>query len=311
MGTKAFFSRLPRTGGRRGRKVWSGTQQVIAYGMPSLGWRDIYHHALEVNWSTFFGILAGLFLTLNAVFAGLYSLGDAAIANQSPSGFAGAFFFSVETLATVGYGDMHPQTLYAHVIATLEIFIGMSGIAMATGLVFARFSRPRAKIMFAHNAVVRPLNGKMTLMVRAANARQNVIAEATAKLRLLQDERSPEGYSIYRIRDLHLERSEHPIFLLGWVMMHVIDETSPLYNATPESLAAGDALLMLTISGSDETAAQTLQARNAWRHDEIRWGYRYVDLMRDDENGVTHVNYDNFHKIVPVDVPAEEPAQAQ
>ncbi|CAJ0814801.1 MULTISPECIES: ion channel [Ralstonia] len=296
---------------RRGRKVWSGTQQVIAYGMPSLGWRDIYHHALEVNWPTFFGILAGLFLTLNAVFAGLYSLGDAAIANQSPAGFAGAFFFSVETLATVGYGDMHPQTLYAHVIATLEIFIGMSGIAMATGLVFARFSRPRAKIMFAQNAVVRPLNGKMTLMVRAANARQNVIAEATAKLRLLQDERSPEGYSIYRIRDLHLERSEHPIFLLGWVLMHVIDETSPLYNATPESLAAGDALLMLTIAGSDETAAQTLQARNAWRHDEIRWGYRYVDLMRDDENGVTHVNYDNFHKIVPVDAPTEAPAQAQ
>ncbi|WP_296228221.1 ion channel [Ralstonia sp. UBA689] len=292
---------------RRGRKVWSGTQQVIAYGMPSLGWRDVYHHALEVNWPTFFAALAALFLTLNTVFAGLYLLGDAPIANQSPAGFAGAFFFSVETLATVGYGDMHPQTTYAHLIATLEIFIGMSGIAMATGLVFARFSRPRAKIMFANNAVVRPLNGKMTLMVRAANARQNVIAEATAKLRLLQDERTPEGYTIYRIRDLRLERSEHPIFLLGWVMMHVIDETSPLHNANAESLAAGDALLLLTIEGSDETAAQTLQARHSWRHDDIRWGYRYVDLMRDDDNGVTHVDYDNFHRIVPVD----ESAQAQ
>ncbi|WP_439890087.1 ion channel [Ralstonia sp. 25C] len=288
---------------RRGRKIWSGTQHVIAYGMPPLGWRDIYHHALEVNWPTFFALLATLFLTMNAVFAGLYSLGDAPIANQSPPGFAGAFFFSVETLATVGYGDMHPQTTYAHIIATLEIFIGMSGIAMATGLVFARFSRPRAKILFARNPVVRTINGTPTLMLRAANARQNVIAEATARLRLMQDERSPEGYSIYKIRDLKLERSEHPIFLLGWVMMHVIDETSPLHNATVESLAAGDALLLLTIEGADETAAQTVQARYSWRHDAIRWNHRYLDLIRD-EDGVTTVDYDNFHKIEPVDEPA-------
>ena len=186
----------------------------------------------------------------------------------------------------------------------------MSGIAMATGLVFARFSRPRAKIMFAQNAVVRPLNGKMTLMVRAANARQNVIAEATARLRLMQDERTPEGYLIYKIRDLKLERSEHPIFLLGWVMMHVIDETSPLHNATAESLAAGDALLLLTIEGADETAAQTVQARYSWRHDEIRWGHRYVDLIHE-EDGVTTVDYVNFHKIEPIGAPTEAPPQAQ
>lgn len=289
---------------RRGRKVWSGTQHVIAYCMPPLGWRDLYHHALEVNWPTFFALLATMFLALNAVFAGLYSLGDGAIANQSPPGFVGAFFFSVETLATVGYGDMHPQTLYAHVIATLEIFIGMSGIAMATGLVFARFSRPRAKIMFARNVVVRPLNGRSTLMLRAANARQNVIAEATARLRLMQDEVSPEGYSIYKIHDLKLERSEHPIFLLGWVMMHVIDETSPLHGATAESLAAGDALLLLTIEGADETAAQNVQARYSWRHDEIRWNYRYADLIRD-EGGVTSVDYDNFHLIHPIETPPQ------
>ena len=290
---------------RRGRKVWSGTQHVIAYGMPPLGWRDVYHHALEVNWPTFFALLATMFLALNAVFAGLYSLGDGAIANQSPPGFVGAFFFSVETLATVGYGDMHPQTLYAHVIATLEIFIGMSGIAMATGLVFARFSRPRAKILFARNPVVRTINGKPTLMLRAANARQNVIAEATARLRLMQDERSPEGYSIYKIRDLKLERSEHPIFLLGWVLMHVIDETSPLHNATAASLAAVDTLLLLTIEGADETAAQTVQARYSWRHDAIRWNHRYLDLIHD-EDGVTTVDYDNFHKIEPLDERADQ-----
>ena len=113
-------------------------------------------------------------------------LGNAPIANQFPAGFGGAFFFSVETLATVGYGDMHPQTVYAHWIATLEIFVGMSSIALATGLIFARFSRPHAKIMFARYAVVRPLDGRMTLMVRAANARQNVIVEARARLRIMR-----------------------------------------------------------------------------------------------------------------------------
>ncbi len=300
MDIRSFFPR--RT--RRGRKLWSGTQHVIAYGMPPLGWRDIYHRALEVNWPTFFALLAGLFLTLNTVFAGLYLLGPASIANQSPPGFVGAFFFSVETLATVGYGDMHSQTLYAHCVATLEIFIGMSGIALATGLVFARFSRPRAKIMFARNVVVRPINGQMTLMLRAANARQNVIAEARARLRLLQDERSPEGYALYKIRDLKLVRDQHPIFMLGWSLMHVIDETSPLFNATAETLAAGDAMLMLTLEGSDETAAQTMQARYSWRHDEIRWGYRYVDLMHDEGN-VTHVDYAFFHEIEPLDAPVD------
>ncbi|MET3817862.1 hypothetical protein ABID76_000506 [Burkholderia ambifaria] len=140
----------------RGRKLWSGTRPVIAYGMPPLGWRDLYHRALTVSWPVFFLSLAILFLLLNGGFAALYLLGDAAIANQSPAGFGGAFFFSVETLATVGYGDMHPQTVYAHVVSTFEIFIGMSGIAMATGLVFARFSRPQAKILFARLAIVRP-----------------------------------------------------------------------------------------------------------------------------------------------------------
>ena len=104
-------------------------------------------------------------------------------------------------------------------------------------------------------------------------------------------------------RDLTLVRSEHPIFLLGWILMHEIDETSPLFGATAESLAAGDAMLLLTIEGSDETAAQTLQARHSWQHDEIRWGYRFVDLMHD-EGSVTHVDYGNFHEIVPVDEPA-------
>ncbi|WP_431820656.1 ion channel [Burkholderia sp. F1] len=284
----------------RGRKIWSGTRHVIAYGMPPLGWRDLYHRALTVSWPVFFLSLAMLFLLINGGFATLYMLGNTPIANQSPAGFGGAFFFSVETLATVGYGDMHPQTVYAHVVATLEIFVGMSGIALATGLVFARFSRPRAKILFARYAIVRPLNGRLTVMVRVANARQNVIAEARAKLRLMRVEGTHEGYTLRKIHDLPLVRSEHPIFLLGWNLMHVIDESSPLFGESAESLAARDASLLITIEGSDETTSQVMLARHSWEHGEIRWFHRYVDLMHD-EGGITHIDYTHFHEVVPVD----------
>ena len=278
---------------------------VIAHGLPLRVWQDFYHRALTISWPVFFISLAFLFLVLNSVFASLYELGSTAIANQNPKGFAGAFFFSVETLATVGYGDMHPQTVYAHVVSTFEIFIGMSGIALATGLVFARFSRPQAKILFARLAIVRPLNGRMTLMVRAANARQNVIAEAQAKLRLMRVEGTHEGYTLRKIHDLPLVRSEHPIFLLGWNLMHVIDETSPLFGETAESLAARDATLLITIEGSDETTAQVMQARYSWTHADIRWRHRYVDLMHD-EGGITHIDYTHFHEVVPVDADSDE-----
>lgn len=283
-------------------KLLIGAREIMVHGMPAPGWRDLYHSALTMRWPTFFASLAGLFLLLNALFACLYQLGNAPIANQFPHGFGGAFFFSVETLATVGYGDMHPQTLYAHFVATFEIFVGMSGIALATGLVFARFSRPRAKIMFAREVVVHPIEGRATLMARAANARQNVIAEAGAKLRLMRLETSSDGYTARRIYDLKLVRDQHPIFMLGWNLMHVIDESSPLYGETPESLARQRALLLVMIEGSDESTAQTMQARHSWSDAEIRWQHRYVDLLYE-EDGVSHIDYTHFHDIEPYDGP--------
>lgn len=283
-----------------GRKLRIGAREVLVYGMPVQTWGDFYHSALTMRWSTFFASLAALFVLLNAAFACLYQLGAAPIANQYPHGFLGAFFFSVETLATVGYGDMHPQTIYAHAVATLEIFVGMSSIALATGLIFARFSRPRAKIMFAREAVVHPIEGRATLMVRAANARQNVIAEAVAKLRLIRIETSPEGYASRRIHDLKLVRDQHPLFTLGWNLMHVIDETSPLYGASAASLASQNASLHVVIEGSDESTAQTMQARYSWSDKHIHWDHRYVDLMSD-EGGVSTMDYTHFHDVVAFD----------
>ncbi len=280
---------------------------IIAHGLPLRVWQDFYHRALVMNWPVFFASLAGLFLLLNTAFASLYMLGHAAIANQFPQGFAGAFFFSVETLATVGYGDMHPQTLYGHLVATLEIFVGMSSIALATGLIFARFSRPRAQIIFARYAVVRPVEGRTTLMVRAANARQNVLVEARARLRMMRVETTSEGFTIRRIRDLPLVRDQHPVFLFSWSLMHVIDESSPLFGETAQTLAEQDAELLITIEGSDENTSQTMQARFAWHSDDIRWQHRYVDVIRE-VDGVSHVDYMYFDDVVPLESHEMDPA---
>ncbi|MEQ5840712.1 ion channel [Paraburkholderia acidicola] len=294
---------------RRGRRLKMDDRVVFAQGLPMPLWQDLYYQALRASWPSFFVALAVLFLLLNTAFASLYMLGTTPIANQFPKGFTGAFFFSVETLATVGYGDMHPQTIYAHLVATVEIFIGMSGIALATGLIFARFSRPHAKIMFSRYAIVRMLDGKMTLVVRSANGRQNVIAEAHARLRLMRVEVTPEGYRSRKIRDLALIRDQHPIFQLGWSLMHIIDETSPLYGQTAESLAACDASLLAIIEGSDETTAQTMQQRKSWPAADIRWQYRYIDLMHD-EDGVSYIDYSQFDEVVPLEPHEMIPAGA-
>ena len=243
------------------RTVTVGSTRVHTHGLPRAHLQDVYHYAMVLSWPWFMAVCAGAFMALNTLFAGLYLLSDQAIANQSPAGFLGAFFFSVETLATVGYGDMHPATLYAHVVATIEIFMGMTSVALITGVMFARFSRPRARILFARNPVVSTMDGRKTLMIRVANARQNMIGDASAKLRLLRNERTAEGHTFRRIFDLKLRRDEQPMFILGWSLMHDIDEESPLHGVDLGSRHAADSTLILSISGVDETTSQTMLSR--------------------------------------------------
>jgi inward rectifier potassium channel len=283
------------------RRLVVSNRTVITHGLERKSWLDLYHYFMTVSWPKLFFTFAGFFFTFNVVFAAIYRLSPGCIANLNPEGLWGYFFFSVETLATVGYGDMHPVTLYGHSVAAVEIFVGMMSIALMTGAMFARFSRPQARFLFAEVAVVRPIDGKTTLMMRAANARQNIIMEASAQLRMLRNAVTPEGFRIRRVLDLALVRNQHPIFLLGWNVMHVIDETSPLYGQDSDALARDEAIFVLTLSGTDETTGQVLMARHEYGTDDIRWNHRFRDVLRPSEDGIRHFDYTDFHMVDPLD----------
>jgi inward rectifier potassium channel len=275
-----------------------GGREIETRGLADGFWTDLYHRSMTVSWPIFFGTAAAIFITLNAVFGFLYWLGHDPIANVAANGPLGFFYFSVETLATVGYGDMHPQSHYGHLVATIEIFTGMSFLAVMFGLIFSRFSRPRARFIFAKHPVVTTHEGRPTLMVRIANERNNTISQALSRLWLIRLETTAEGTRFRRYYELSLDRHEHPMFMLSWSIFHVIDETSPRYGATPADLAAVDAALTLNVSGVDDNSAQYLYARKLYSHEAIRWKHRYRDITSFSEDGTTVIDYTVFHEII-------------
>jgi inward rectifier potassium channel len=278
-----------------------GHREVETLGLDQGFWTDLYHRAMAVSWPAFFACAATVFVALNALFALLLSLGNAPVANVPPGSFIDLFYFSIETLATVGYGDMHPQTHYGHFIATVEIFTGMSFLAVMTGLIFARFSRPRARFVFAEYPVVSLRGGQPTLMIRLANARHNAISRANARLWLIRAERSGHSGQLRRFHELKIERHEHPMFVLSWTLFHVIDEDSPLHDATAEDLTANDALLVLNVGGLDDASAQQLYARRIYSSHDIRWQHRYRDITSTSPHGRFMLDYTKFHDVEPED----------
>lgn len=205
-------------------------------------------------------------------------------------------YFSIETLSTAGYGDMHPQTHYGHFIATVELFTGIFSMSLMTGLIFARFSRPNARLLFANHPVISNHEGKPNLMVRFANERHNIIGNATAKLWLLRNVVSKEGQFLRRFHELPLVRNEHPALALSWTLYHVLDEQSPLYGLNADDFSSLGVSLVVVVTGYDVVAAQTVHARRSYDHTEIRFGQRYADILDNSEDGRIRIDYGRFHE---------------
>jgi len=277
-----------------------GLINIVRKGTSYSHWSDPYHLLLTIPWPAFIALFFGLYLTANALFALVYMAGGNCVNNAHPGSFPDFFFFSVQTMASIGYGDMYPRTFYANGVVTIEAIIGLLGVAMITGLAFARFSMPTAKVLFSHVAVIAPFNGIPTLMFRTANERNNLILEAQIKVTLVRNEVSLEGQFMRREYDLQLVRNQTSIFALAWMVMHQIDERSPLYGLTAEDLAEVEAELVVTLTGLDETVAQTIHARHSFVTKEILWNMWFVDILSKTPEGTRAIDYTRFHDVTAV-----------
>jgi len=280
----------------KSRTIRLGGREVIAEGLRLSFWADISHRCMTVSWPAFIAGAAFVFVSFNAVFASFYWLGDQPISNVPGGSYIQYLYFSIETLSTAGYGDMHPQTHYGHFVAAVELFTGIFSISLMTGLIFARFARPTARLLFARHPVISNHDGQPTLMIRLANERHNIIGNATARLWLLRTEDSVEGQSFRRFHELRLLRNEHPAFALSWTLYHVLDKESPLFGLSAGDFEASVVSLVVVVSGYDVVAAQTVHARKSYDHSDIRFGHRYEDILDTSEDGRIRIQYGRFHE---------------
>ena len=264
---------------------------------------DVYHHLLTVPWTQLMLLVVLLYIALNTIFALLYMLGGDCIQNAEPGNFGDCFFFSVQTLATIGYGVMAPKTTWSHWLVTMEAFVGMLSVAMVTGLMFSKFSRPTARVEFSKVAIIAPRNGVPTLMFRMSNQRANQIVEARIQVAVAVSERTLEGETMRRFFDIAMVRQQNIIFALSWTAMHVIDETSPLFGHTEETLAASEMEIVASLIGLDETMSQTVHARWSYIPEEIRWNHRFLDIIRMRDDGQRFIDLRYFHQSEPLAAP--------
>lgn len=276
-----------------------GAFDVHKAGLARFDWRDPYHLALTLSWRRFFAVMLALELLINSVFACLYLLQPGSVAHARPGAFEDAFFFSLETLATVGYGVMAPATLYGHMVSAIEIVTGVAFTAVLTGLVFGRFSRPKAKILFADQAVICLDDGIPTLMVRIGNGRPTLLSDAEASITALVIETTAEGMPLRRPRDLALRLSRFPLFALTWTLMHRLDESSPLFGASAEMFAASQLRLFVSVRAWDVTLAAQVRDLHAYPHEAIRFRMRYQDAVSWDETGHTLADLGKLSLIEP------------
>src|SRR5712691_6123059 len=280
--------------------IRSGQIEFVKLNIEKWGWRDAYQWLLGLSWPQFAIFVAVLYISLNLVFAAAYALGGNCIAGMRPGSFSDAFFFSVQTLATLGYGHMYPSNLYGHIVTTIEIMSGLFLLAVMTGLIFVRFSRPIAHIVFSKSIVIAPLNGKPTLMVRIGNENQHSMVEAEFRIMFSRDEPLLEGgdFRYFYVLKLHFDRLT--LFPAALTLRHTIDEKSPLFGATVESLKASRALFLVSVVGIDPVIAASVQTQKDYSWRDIQFGHRFVEIYTEHGGGRLTVDYGRLHDTEPV-----------
>jgi len=273
-------------------------RQIERRGVARRGLRDLFYSLMTMPIAGLLAGLAGSFIAINIVFALIYhAIGG--LGGIGHGGLADAFFFSVQTLSTTGYGAVYPVSLPANIVSSFEILLGLLGTALATGVLFARLSRPRPRVLFSDVLIVRPYQGTPTLMFRIVNERRAQILEARVSLTLTHDEDDGEGGVLRRMVSLKLEREVSPVFALSWLVMHKITPDSPLHGKDGQSIGMGGNVLICTLSGTDDALNATVYARHVYGSEQIRFGHRFVDIIIRGEAGEITLDYSRFHATIP------------
>ncbi|MEZ4400704.1 MAG: low temperature requirement protein A [Kofleriaceae bacterium] len=296
-------------------RIGQGGAAIVRLGTPSSLRSDFYFWLISGGWGRFFVVAGTLFVAANAFFAGLYLIEPGSIANARPASFADAFYFSVQTLATIGYGNLNPATDYGNVVATVEAGVGIIGVALTTGLAFTKLARPRASVLFSRPLVITRMDGRRVMVFRAGNARGNDVIDASVTVSALVDSLTAEGQHLRKLIDLPLRRARSPLFRLSWVIMHDLDDGSPLAAIDWANLDSGlgaNMFINVTIMGHDGTYNQTIYAQHTYRPEDIRVGHRFVDVIGQLPDGRMTIDFSRFHDTEPEPAPppAATPAPA-
>ena len=262
--------------------------------------RDFYHHLLRWRWPATLGTIALGYLAANALFAVAFAL-SGGVSNVEPGSFIESFYFSVQTMGTIGYGTMTPVTTVAHILVILESITGLVITALSTGLVFAKFSLPTARVVFSRNAVIHPMNGVPTLVFRIGNARSNQLVDVEIRCIMYRTEHLAEGGVFYRAIDLPPSRTRALSLARSWNVMHPIDGVSPLAGATPESLESDEVEVHVLIVGMDDTTMQLVHAGHVYACTDILWNRRHADVLTEAEDGNMLLDLTRFSDTLPVE----------
>lgn len=290
-----------------------GSFNVVLDGLNPLSSLSLYHWLLTISWPKFLAFVAASYIAVNTLFAFAFLLLGTDALQSSAGSFAGqpfyrAFFFSVDTFATIGYGNIIPVGVAANTLVTIEALLNIVGVALATGVIFARFSRPSARIIYSRNAIVAPYRDTMALEFRIANARSSQLIDVQVQAILTKIERVG-GSAVRKFYELALERNRVVFFPLSWTVVHPIDSASPMWALTHADLVSGDAELLVLLIATDETVSQTVHSRSSYQADEIVWGVKFANMfMRTEAEGIIGMNLSRIHDIEPV-IRAELPVQ--
>jgi inward rectifier potassium channel len=284
--------------GKRSNK--STVNDVVIKGAAWHPFRDAYHLLLKMRWSGVVAAIALTFLALNGLFAIGYTI-VGGVEGARHGSLRDAFFFSVQTMGTIGYGAMYPSSTGAHVLVVAESVVGLILTALATGIIFARFTQTAGQLVFSNNAVISPMDGVPTLAFRIGNDRSSLIFEATVRVAVIRTEKTKEGVTFYRLHDMKLVRDRSPALQRSWTVMHPIDESSPLFGATPESCKKDEVEINITVVGTDDTSLQPVHARHRYELDDLVWGARLADVLSELPDGRMQLDVGRFHEFVPTE----------